>query len=107
MRVMRLMSNHIKYKQMEAQNNNSAHDLVGNEVFAGDYIAIAQTHTKGGCPSIGIAQVKEITIGKGGGVKVHYIPKNHCVITLGNYLTSRFKFIKLKDYGQQGEVQNS
>lgn len=105
MRAMRPMSNHIKYRQMEAQN--STIDLVGNEVFAGDYIAVAQTHTRGGSPSIGIAQVKEITIGKNGGVKIHYIPIDHCVITLGNYLTSRFKFIKLKDYGQQGEVQNS
>lgn len=96
MRTMRPMSNHIKYKQMEAQN--STHDLVGNEVFAGDYIAIAQTHTKGGCPSIGIAQVKEITIGKGGGVKVHFIPKGYCDSTLGNYLTSRFKFIKLNNF---------
>lgn len=90
---------------MEAQN--STYDRVGNEVFAGDYIAIAQTQTKGGSPSLGIAQVKEITIGKNGGVKVHFIPKDYCVSTLGNYLTSRFKFIKLKDYGQQEKVQNS
>ena len=103
MRVMRPMSNHIKYRQMEAQN--STHDLVGNEVFAGDYIAIAQGW-KGRSPSIGVAQVKEITIGKNGGVKVHFIPKDYCESTFGNYLTSRFKFIKLKDYGQQGEVQN-
>lgn len=81
---------------MEAQN--STYDLVGNEVFAGDYIAIAQTQTKGGCPSIGIAQVKEVTIGKNGGVKIHFIPKDYCVSTLGNYLTSRFKFIKLNNF---------
>lgn len=95
MRMMRLMSNHIKYRQMEAQN--STYDLVGNEVFAGDYIAIAQCK-KGCSPSIGVAQVKEITIGKNGGVKVHFIPKDYCDSTLGNYLTSRFKFIKLNNF---------
>ena len=102
MRMMRLMSNHINHKKME---QNSTYDLVGNEVFAGDYIAIAQGNKR--CsPSIGVAQVKEITVGKNGGVKVHFIPTDYCNRTLGNYLTSRCKFIKLKDYGQQGEVQN-
>ena len=105
MKAMKLMSNHTNHKKMEAQN--STHDLVGNEVFAGDFIAIAQTHTRGGSPSIGIAQVKEITIGKNGGVKVHFIPKDYCDSTLGNYLTSRFKFVKLKDYEQREEVQSS
>lgn len=94
MRVMKLMSNHIDQKKME---QNSTYDLVGNEVFAGDYIAIAQGW-KGRSPSIGVAQVKEITIGKNGGVKVHFTPKYCCESTLGNYLTSRFKFIKLNNF---------
>ena len=70
-------------------------DILGNEIEVGDYIAIAQCQTKGGSPSIGIAQIWNIVEGKNGSVRIFYTPLDYCVSTLGNYITSKYKFIKI------------
>jgi len=76
-------------------------DILGNEVAVGDYIAIAQCQTKGGSPSLGIAQISDIYVGsKSGFVRIFYTPLDNCVSTPGNYISSKYKFIKI-NYKQQ------
>jgi len=73
-------------------------DILGNEIEVGDYIAIAQ---KGCGISLGIAQIWDIVEGKNGSVRIFYTPLDYCVSTPGNYITSKYKFIKINYKRQQ------
>lgn len=73
-------------------------DILGNEIEVGDYIAIAQ---KGCGISLGIAQIQNIVEGKNGSIRIFYTPLDYCVWTPGNYITSKYKFIKINNKRQQ------